>query len=284
MPARLLTLLLALFFLPVQAEHGTPSGVLAVDQLRFVTANAEFTLMHEMGHLLIHELHLPVLGREEDAADQLGFYGLLLMQREQLDKNFYGRLLDVADYWRLQWQHSQANGGASVVWDSHALDQQRFYNLSCLIYGSDPDHLEWVLEVTGLPIERALYCDQEYAQVEQAVQWLLTRIQRERPEHQGQAIRVIYEEPLDSIEHGPELLSRVRASKVLENVAQRASSLFYLPRALQIRVQNCGAADAWYDRNTGELSLCWELIDHYARLMPALQQLREQQRLAVKRD
>ena len=50
----------------------------SAEQLRFVTTNSEFTLLHEMGHLLIHELQLPVLGREEDAADQLGFIGLFL--------------------------------------------------------------------------------------------------------------------------------------------------------------------------------------------------------------
>ena len=60
-----------------------PAAALDADTVRFVQANAEFTLLHEMGHLLIHELGLPVLGREEDAADQLGFMGLFLLYRRQ---------------------------------------------------------------------------------------------------------------------------------------------------------------------------------------------------------
>ncbi len=58
------------------------------EQLRFVTTNAEFTLLHEMGHLLIHELKLPILGREEDAADQLGFIGLFLIYDRQQTPDF----------------------------------------------------------------------------------------------------------------------------------------------------------------------------------------------------
>ena len=37
---------------------------------------------------------------EEDAADQLGFVGLFLLQGKQRDANFYAKLLDVADYWQ----------------------------------------------------------------------------------------------------------------------------------------------------------------------------------------
>ena len=57
--------LLLLLAAPAWAATPEPSP----DELRFITANAEFTLLHEMGHLLISELQLPVLGREEDAAD-----------------------------------------------------------------------------------------------------------------------------------------------------------------------------------------------------------------------
>jgi len=141
------------------------------DEVRFTVANAEFTLMHEMEHLLISELQIPVLGREEDAADQLGFMGLFLLQREQHEADFYNKLMDVADYWRLEWQNAKGSADEVPLWDSHALDTQRFYNIACLAYGSDPDRLEWVLEVSGQPIERALYCPDEYQQVAQAVAW-----------------------------------------------------------------------------------------------------------------
>ena len=92
-----------LWLLPMlaPAQDGGTAPELSVEAVRFTVANAEFTLMHEMGHLLISELQLPVLGREEDAADQLGFMGLFLLQQEQHRDDFYAKLMDVADYWRM---------------------------------------------------------------------------------------------------------------------------------------------------------------------------------------
>src|SRR5689334_2897037 len=37
--------------------------------VEFVTGNTMFVMAHEMGHGLINEFNMPVLGREEDAAD-----------------------------------------------------------------------------------------------------------------------------------------------------------------------------------------------------------------------
>src|ERR1700678_178038 len=39
------------------------------DRVEFVVGNTLFLLAHELGHVHIHEMGLPVLGREEDAAD-----------------------------------------------------------------------------------------------------------------------------------------------------------------------------------------------------------------------
>ena len=82
---RLLLLLLGLS----SFAQAVPEQALYPDEVRFVTANAEFTLLHEMGHLLISELKLPVLGREEDAADQLGFMGLFLLHERQIGPHEY---------------------------------------------------------------------------------------------------------------------------------------------------------------------------------------------------
>jgi hypothetical protein len=39
------------------------------DRIEFVAGNVIFATAHEVGHMLIADLGLPVLGREEDAAD-----------------------------------------------------------------------------------------------------------------------------------------------------------------------------------------------------------------------
>ncbi|MDY0248930.1 MAG: DUF4344 domain-containing metallopeptidase [Pseudomonas sp.] len=243
------------------------------EQLRFVTTNAEFTLLHEMGHLLIHELKLPVLGREEDAADQLGFIGLFLIHNRQQTPDFPMRLLDVADYWRLEWQSVKNSTEQIQAWDSHALDEQRFYNIACLAYGSDPKNLEWIIEMTGLPEERAFYCQDEYEQAKYAALWFREHFKRTANQPIQHRIQVIYEPPPYHLEGGNDLLEKVKASGELEAVAERASTFFALPRDLTLRIASCGAPDSWYNTNSGELTLCYERIAYFRKLARQLPRL-----------
>ena len=261
-----------LWLLPMlaPAQDGGTAPELSVEAVRFTVANAEFTLMHEMGHLLISELQLPVLGREEDAADQLGFMGLFLLQQEQHRDDFYAKLMDVADYCRMEWQNAERDGSPVPVWDSHALDAQRFYNIACLAYGSDPDRLDWVLEVSGLPVERALYCPDEYEQVADAVQWFREHFGRSAAQPLRHRIKVVYDTPPAHLAGGTELLEKIRASGELEAVAAKASEAFALPRDLTLRMSTCGAPDAWFNRISGELTLCYERIAYFRDLAAEL--------------
>nr|WP_298144852.1 DUF4344 domain-containing metallopeptidase [uncultured Pseudomonas sp.] len=244
------------------------------DEVRFVTANAEFTLLHEMGHLLISELQLPVLGREEDAADQLGFMGLFLLHDRQHDDDFYTKLLDVADYWRLEWQRNKPEQEQVREWDSHSLDAQRFFNLACLAYGSDPKHLEWIITQTGLPDERAFYCQDEYLQAQYAVDWIREHFSRPAEQPIRHRIQVTYESPPHYLQGASQLLEKIRASGELEAIANRASETFALPRDLKLIVTACGSADAWFNRNSGELTLCYERILYFRELASQLPRLR----------
>jgi hypothetical protein len=54
------------------------------DLIEFVTGNMLFVGFHELGHAVIQELGLPVLGRQEDAADSFATLALL-----KLGTNFF---------------------------------------------------------------------------------------------------------------------------------------------------------------------------------------------------
>lgn len=45
--------------------------------VEFVAGNTLFVLLHEMGHALIADMELPVLGQEEDAADSFAIVTML---------------------------------------------------------------------------------------------------------------------------------------------------------------------------------------------------------------
>jgi hypothetical protein len=77
-------LLLVAALLVAASTDGRPastegSGISAADspEVRFVVGNALWTLVHEMGHALIAELNVGILGREEDAADCIATIALL---------------------------------------------------------------------------------------------------------------------------------------------------------------------------------------------------------------
>ena len=57
--------------------------------------------------------------------------------------------------------------------DVHGLDSQRFYNVLCLAYGSNPASFKGMVDKGYLPKERAEGCNEEYRQVAYAVKKLI---------------------------------------------------------------------------------------------------------------
>ncbi len=93
-----------------------------------------FFFYHESGHMLIHELNLPVVGKEEDVADQFSAF-FLLMNDSSADKSDSGEILmSAAKLFALEKNLASEQG----LQDEHALDRQRFYNLVCMLYGAAP--------------------------------------------------------------------------------------------------------------------------------------------------
>src|SRR5690606_17107993 len=116
--------------------HQRALGLDDAHPLRYVRANVRFMVLHETGHALVHLLDLPVTGRQEDAVDQLAaiimlrFGGLEETPAEVIDN------LRMAANWMLSRSTGAYNLDADA--DAHALGGQRYFNLQCLIYGTDP--------------------------------------------------------------------------------------------------------------------------------------------------
>ncbi len=123
------------------------------------------TLVHEVGHVLYSQYDLPLLAREEDAADALA--SVLLLEYVEDGARV---VLNAADMFGLE---SERVGKLEETdfWSEHSLDIQRFYTTLCHVYGSDPDaHAELVNEETGLTQARAENCQYEYERIRQG--WL----------------------------------------------------------------------------------------------------------------
>jgi hypothetical protein len=73
-----------------------------------------------------------------------------------------------------KWFALQSDGGHQTpFWDEHAFDQQRFFNVLCLVYGSAPDRFGRLLADGALPEARARRCPREWTSIKNAWDGLL---------------------------------------------------------------------------------------------------------------
>jgi len=119
-----------------------------------------FAVAHEVGHALIDRLKLPVLGREEDAADQFALWYITTSP----DDDYEYRLGKVSSfsYALLALSTGETRRGSAYA-DVHSLAVQRVSNLTCWMsgyartLGLSADAMEEVL-----PADRRAGCVREY--------------------------------------------------------------------------------------------------------------------------
>lgn len=140
-------------------ESTTPAGVTRQDT---IVGPAVEVFLHEVGHAIFNLLKVPILGREEDAADQVADYLIL-----HLDDDIARQVVSGVGYMYAHEMQSQTPGLQQFA-NVHGLSAQRFYNLLCMAYGKDPKLFGDVVERGYLPESRAETCEDEYKQVDYA--------------------------------------------------------------------------------------------------------------------
>jgi hypothetical protein len=95
----------------------------------FVVGNMLFALLHETGHALVTEMELPVLGRDEDAADAFAVVMLLKVGSAMSHRV----VVEAAKAWFLTDLRDKKEGDKPELYDSHGLSEQRAYH--CLLNG-----------------------------------------------------------------------------------------------------------------------------------------------------
>jgi hypothetical protein len=147
-------------------EQTTPGGVAPIDALIGPFLDV---FLHEAGHAVFAILKIPLFGREEDAADQFSTYILLRFEKDEARRLILGSA----------YQYKGDLSSPSVTMtqqkfaEEHGTPAQRFYNLLCMAYGSDPKLFADVVQKGFLPEDRALGCEREYAQISHAFDTLI---------------------------------------------------------------------------------------------------------------
>ena len=151
-------------FLRNAPKETTPAGVTRTDAIMGPTLEV---FLHEVGHAVFDYLSVPILGREEDAADQFAAYVLLQFAESDARRLIYG----VAYSYKID--ASKPSTRKNPFADEHGLPAQRFYNVLCMAYGADPKLFADLVDKGYLPRERAERCADEYEQVVKALNKLI---------------------------------------------------------------------------------------------------------------
>jgi putative metallopeptidase DUF4344 len=118
-----------------------------------------FFLAHEIGHALVDTLDVPVTGREEDAVD--GLAAAILTQSPDTAQF----IIDSADFFAgLTQTRGEEDAGIERFADEHSVDEQRYFQLLCYVYGTDPERYQALVDNGALPADRAERCPREAQQ------------------------------------------------------------------------------------------------------------------------
>ncbi|MEA2871458.1 MAG: hypothetical protein QOH67_1434 [Hyphomicrobiales bacterium] len=136
------------------------------------------TFLHEAAHAMFDLLKIPVLGKEEDAADLVSAY--LMLQFPAHEKrglilgaaHSYASELNIRSARDLNRPRLRVGRHASAA-NEHSTPAQRLYSVLCMAYGADSVLFAPVVEEGYLPKERAEMCDDEYAQIDFAYRTLI---------------------------------------------------------------------------------------------------------------
>jgi len=224
----------------------------------FVTGNMLFVLLHEMGHAHVTEMGLPVLGREEDAAD--GYATLTMLK---LGSDFSTRvLIEASKGWFLSAERDQKKGSMLAFYDEHGLDKQRAYQIVCLMVGADSDKFKAVADWVKMPESRQDSCQGDHSNA--TYSWdLVLKPHRRAADQPKTKIDVVYGEGKGKMES---YAKAFRAIGLLDIVAGYAAEEFTWRAPFTLEMQTCGQPDAHWDLSTHKLTLCYEMAEEFVQL------------------
>lgn len=235
-----LTFALALIATPLWAQDD------ATVEDDFVISNLLGIFYHELGHALIDILEIPVYGQEEDAADVASVLLIEWLYPPDVALEF---AYDTALGFDAEALEAEDEGYEVAWWDVHGPDPQRFYNTVCLFYGADPDARDEYAADMELPEDRAETCSEEFDIAFDSWGAVFEGIE-------GSGRSMVYDGDPD----------RSLTDEVMAIEVEELNEFFDLPIRLDVVVDFCDEANAFYDPGTREIIMCIEFEDHMRSL------------------
>jgi hypothetical protein len=227
------------------------------DSIEFIVGNVIFAVVHEVGHMLVSELTLPVLGHEEDAVDAFA-----VLTGLNLGNAFSDRVLsESVRGWFLRDLRETKEGVSTVYYDEHGLDEQRGYNIVCLMVGSHPQKFAALAEKTKLPEERQKSCQRDYLRASSSWDQVLTPHIRRSDQPKSQ-ITAAYAD----IAQYAFLKRSLSHMRLLETLAEHLSDRYAWREPVTFEMTTCSDPGAFWDVSVRKVFVCYELAIDFAEL------------------
>lgn len=227
-------------------KHLAPLFFLATPTLAddaFVEANILGIFYHELGHAVIDIEAVPIFAQEEDAADVFSIFMIdALFDDDTATSLAYDASLGF-------WLEARERGPEISWWDVHGPDEQRFYNTACLFYGANPEARTDFAEEMQIPEDRQDYCPDEYDQANHAWGPVLDDIAARGP---GNSLRFA---------GGDSLTARILSTEI-----EALNAEMTLAEPLEIVIEPCGEANAFYDPSEMAITMCSEFEGYLREL------------------
>ncbi len=229
--------------------------------VEFVLGNTLYVLAHEAGHAVISEMALPVLGKEEDAADSFAALTALRSGRAFGDNV----LINSARGWFYIDKRDAKDGVKMVFYDEHGINTQRAYNIICLMVGGEPEKFTAVADEAKMPKERQGTCQGDHSNASWSWEKVLKPHIR-AAKAKTTKIKVTY---------GPgngeyDVYAKVFQSvKMLEVVAGALSDRFVWRAPISLEMKACGSPNAEWNIPAKTITVCYEIASEFAALYAA---------------
>lgn len=266
-PKRLATLAAAITALAVptstavgqSSNPATAAGLETTSQTQasrlrgYILGNIYFLAYHEFGHAIVSEFDVPIAGREEDAVDRLAAW----MMTPDPGEGQPEYLLVTID----GWFSAAAEKSLDQIawWGQHGTEEQRGYQVACLLYGDNPPLYKEIADAAELPPERRQSCAKEAKRNARA--WDRLTDPFSRSEDAGDAapqssVNLTYA-PTQTFAWERELAMQ---DGVLEELRRLITETYKFKPGITLAMEECGEPNAFWNERERKLLICYDLV------------------------
>lgn len=247
------TILLVALLTAMQAHAFDPKN--ATERDNYIIGNTLHVALHEAGHMLIDQLRLPVLGQEEDAADNFATIALIDQDTTLGDL----ALADTAHFWFVLSDSTELVDAS--FFDEHDLDVQRAYRIVCHLVGVDPEIFDYLAKAANLSEDSYDTCGANFELT--ADSWFSVLEPDKAPENHTNAYEISFEKPTAALKEAHDIL---KLGGIIDDLTIIVDSYVKLPNPIRIEGAVCGEENAFYDPETATIVICYEMVDFYGRI------------------